>query len=136
MCIRDSLEPPSPTSVQNGKPFTVWFVGALDGSDSSRTQGALDGYVDRGVVTPTEGQDAEFHNVYTKYLDMWVGLIYLAKVVKQSRSRFVRHSQWSKSVNIQRFIPLHSEQQISRKSWLIRQKTKIHVRQPQTKRHI
>ena len=38
-----------------------WFAGALDGSDTSRTQVALDGYVDRGVVTQTKGQDAEFH---------------------------------------------------------------------------
>ena len=47
--------------MQNGKPFTVWFVGALDGRDTSRPQVALNGYVDRGVVTPTKDQDTEFH---------------------------------------------------------------------------
>ena len=76
--------------------LAVWFVGALDGSDTSRTQVALDAYVDRGVVTPTKGQDAEFYTrVHEISLDIWVRLKYLAKVVKQSRSRYVRHWQWS-----------------------------------------
>ena len=43
---RTNLELPSSTSVRNGKPFTLWFVGALDGSDTSRTQVTLDGFVD------------------------------------------------------------------------------------------
>ena len=67
---RTHLEPPSSTSVQNGKPFTVWFVEALDGSDTSRTQVALDDYVDRGVVIPTKGQDAEFHKRVTEIILM------------------------------------------------------------------
>ena len=67
---RTHLEPPSSTSVQNGKPSTVWFVEALDGSDTSRTQVALDDYVDRGVVIPTKGQDAEFHKRVTEIILM------------------------------------------------------------------
>ena len=77
------LESPSPTSVQNGKPFTVWFVGDLDGSDTSRTQGALDGYVDRGIVTPTKDQDAEFHKrVHEIVLILGWGENNLGKILK------------------------------------------------------
>ena len=41
-------------SVQNIKPFAVWFVGALDGRHTFRTQVALDDNVDQGVVIPYE----------------------------------------------------------------------------------
>ena len=44
--LRMYPERKSTNRVHTSKPFTVWFVGALDGSDTSRTQIALADYVD------------------------------------------------------------------------------------------
>ena len=53
---RTHPERTSTTRVHNSEPFAVWFVGALDESDTSRTQVALDDYVDwvRSIPTPEE----------------------------------------------------------------------------------
>ena len=45
--LRMHPERTSTTRVHTSKPFTVWFLGALDGSDTSRTQVALADGVDR-----------------------------------------------------------------------------------------
>ena len=44
--LRTHPERTSTTRVHNSEPFAVWFVGALDESDTSRTQVVLDDYVD------------------------------------------------------------------------------------------
>ena len=44
--LRTRAKRPSTTRVQDSKPFTVGLLGALDGSDTSRTRVALDDYVD------------------------------------------------------------------------------------------
>ena len=51
--LRTRAKRPSTTSVQDSKPFTVGLLGALDGSDTSRTQVVLADYVDWTRSTPT-----------------------------------------------------------------------------------
>ena len=43
--LRTHPERTSTSRVHNSEPFAVWLVGALDESDTSRTQVALDDYV-------------------------------------------------------------------------------------------
>ena len=44
--LRTHPERTSTTRVHNSEPFAVWLVGALDETDTSRTQVALDDYDD------------------------------------------------------------------------------------------
>ena len=84
------------TSVRNSKLSTIGFVGALDGSDTSRTQVALADFVYRGVHNPQVRSRCSFPYTRTcNNLDIGGGSLLSCQGFEESRSRFVCHKQWS-----------------------------------------